>query len=681
MLQANKYITRFDRTLWATLALFTALLITFALYMYSEVNIDRAHQQLVHSRELSDELRQSSDDLTRMARTYVVTHDPIYKKYYQEIIDIRDGLVPRPLNYNNIYWDLVLADNKRPRPTQPPVAFMKLITKAGFTNQELAKLSEAKQYSDTLALSEYAAMYLADANNDDAALNRHKALDMLYDTSYHHAKYQIMKALSDFNTLSEKRTNDSLQSAKTNAFILRIVFILLSILFVFSLLRIFFLLKKILGGSLSQIYEHLFRLGNGDFTTIIDMQNVSQSSILNWILHTQQKLKKIDTMRATSEEKARRISNLYAALSQCNQAIVRCATKEELFTQTCHDIVTFGEMKMVWIGMYDESNKSLHPVAYAGNGTDYLEGLKISLEASSVFGRGPTGTAFREDRPFWCQDFQNDPATEPWHKRGEEFGWRASASLPLHLNGTVVGVFTVYSTHENAFDAEAQRLLTEMCSDISFALNGFEHEALRVNTQSELSSAYNLLSTIINTAPMRIFWKDLDLNYLGCNDVFAKDAGKETHKDVIGKDDYQMGWKEQAELYRADDRKIIESGIPKIFFDEPQTTPTGEKIWLSTSKVPLYGPDNNIMGVLGMYQDITQRKNAESALIESESRLQAIIQTEPECVKTVDSRCRLTQMNPAGLAMLEAQTLEEAQNHSLTDFLLPEYRAAFIDMH
>ncbi|MGC8045074.1 hypothetical protein ACP3WJ_23240, partial [Salmonella enterica] len=109
--------------------------------------------------QLATELRQSSDDLTRLARTYVITADPAYEKQYQAILDIRDGKKPRPENYGRIYWDFVAADGKPPRPdSSRSVALIALMREAGFTDAELAKLSEAKANSDALVKTETMAM-------------------------------------------------------------------------------------------------------------------------------------------------------------------------------------------------------------------------------------------------------------------------------------------------------------------------------------------------------------------------------------------------------------------------------------------------------------------------------------------------------------------------------------------
>ena len=109
---------------------------------------------------------------------------------------------------------------------------------------------------------------------------------------------------------------------------------------------------------------------------------------------------------------------------------------------------------------------------------------------------------------------------------------------------------------------------------------------------------------------------------MGCNAIFAQDAGFADPKDVVGKDDYQMGWRDQAELYRGDDRQVIESDRSKLLIEEPQTTPEGKTIVLLTSKIPLRSSEGKIIGVLGTYTDITERKRMEEDLRRSRDELE-----------------------------------------------------------
>ncbi len=676
------FFLRYKNSLFVKHLLQTTLIlvlfsIAFIVYVYSEKQIDMVNESRLHSFILADELRQSSDDLTRMVRTYVVTGNVMYKKHYQEILDIRNGIKPRPYDYQNIYWDLVSLNDKRPRPlSNQTIPLITMMRQSGFTSEEFGKLSEAKNNSDALTNTEVDAMKLIEAKglSEQKINNREKAIEILHNTAYQEAKASIMRPISEFYFLMDKRTTSAVHEAVIIALILRIVFIIMGAFLLFMLWRLYQTVHMILGSSVDDLHEKIARIGKGDFSVPIHVDVKMKNSVLGWLGEMQAMLMEL----IASNE---RLKNLYAALSQCNQAIVRSKDENELFPIICRDAIQFGGMQMAWIGMADESNNHLKVVNFYGDGSDYLEGFSISIDSSESTSHGPTGHAFLHDEPFWCQDFQNDPTTALWHEKGKKYGWGASAALPLHRNGKVVGVFTLYSKDVNAFDKPIQQLLEEMTMDISYALDSFEREKIRENIENTLAEKNNLLSSIIDNSPVRIFWKDKDLNYLGCNLAFANDAGEKDSSSVIGKNDFQLCWKDQAELYGADDRHIMESRIPKLFYEEPQTTTSGELIWLSTSKVPLYNKQNEVIGIVGLYEEITSRKNAEIALKESQDRLQSIITNEPECVKLVGPDGKLIDMNPAGLAMLEVDTLKDAQDYSLTNFILPEWRAPFIAMH
>jgi two-component system, cell cycle sensor histidine kinase and response regulator CckA len=148
----------------------------------------------------------------------------------------------------------------------------------------------------------------------------------------------------------------------------------------------------------------------------------------------------------------------------------------------------------------------------------------------------------------------------------------------------------------------------------------------RRQAEEALLASQQIIEGIINAIPVRVFWKDKNLVYLGCNVEFARDAGFAEPKDIIGKDDYQMGWRDQAELYRGDDRKVIESGSSKFHVEEPQTTPEGNIITLLTSKAPLRNSKGEIVGVLGTYMDITERKQAEEEIRQLNATLEKRIE-------------------------------------------------------
>ncbi|TBR10938.1 MAG: EAL domain-containing protein, partial [Rugosibacter sp.] len=211
------------------------------------------------------------------------------------------------------------------------------------------------------------------------------------------------------------------------------------------------------------------------------------------------------TVRKISEQQLARMTQLYAALSQCNQAIVRCRNEEELFPIICRNAVNFGGFKMAWIGEGDTARERIVPVASYGGGQEYLTDIEISTRADDPTGQGLTGTALRTGEPAWCQDFQNDPRTAPWHERSARFGWSASAALPLTCNGHVVGVFTLYSEKIHSFDEAEQNLLNRMAMDISYALQRFADEKSRQQSAAliEHLANYDPLTGLPNRVLLR----------------------------------------------------------------------------------------------------------------------------------------------------------------------------------
>jgi PAS domain S-box-containing protein len=165
--------------------------------------------------------------------------------------------------------------------------------------------------------------------------------------------------------------------------------------------------------------------------------------------------------------------------------------------------------------------------------------------------------------------------------------------------------------------------------------------------QNSLKESQQMLQAVLNTIPVRVFWKDENLTFLGCNKSFALDAGLNSPEEIIGKSDFDMVWKEQAALYRHDDNEVIKSGKQKLNYEEPQTTPDGSKIILKTSKIPLKDINNETIGVLGAYEDITEKKKIEVALKKNESRFRALIYNAPDGIVLLQKNSAFSYMSPS----------------------------------
>ena len=132
----------------------------------------------------------------------------------------------------------------------------------------------------------------------------------------------------------------------------------------------------------------------------------------------------------------------------------------------------------------------------------------------------------------------------------------------------------------------------------------------------------NLLRGVLEAIPHCVFWKDADLTYAGCNRNFAAAGGYASPADLVGKTDFDLPWtREEAEFYRRCDREVMERGVPLLNIEETQQSADGEETTLLTSKVPLRDEQGEVVGILGMFADITAQKRGENERDELQRRL------------------------------------------------------------
>lgn len=131
--------------------------------------------------------------------------------------------------------------------------------------------------------------------------------------------------------------------------------------------------------------------------------------------------------------------------------------------------------------------------------------------------------------------------------------------------------------------------------------------------ERKLFESQQTLQAIVDNIPRAIFWKDQDLRFVGCNKIFASIAGVASPAELIGKTDYDMVWKDQAEAYRKDDFEIMRSRQSKLDIEEVNTNAGGEESWVRTSKVPIITEAGDVVAILGMFEDITtfRKRDAE----------------------------------------------------------------------
>lgn len=319
------------------------------------------------------------------------------------------------------------------------------------------------------------------------------------------------------------------------------------------------------------------------------------------------------TERKAADAKIQRLTRLYAALGQSNEAIVRCNSEEELFPKLCRAAVQFGGMKMAWIGMLDPDTRMVRIAASSGDRADeYLHGVEISADSDSPFGHGPAGIAIRDNRSIWHEDFPNTSLTEAWHERRALFGWGASVSLPLHRKGAAIGVLTLYAGDAGAFDEAARNLLNEMATDISFALDNLARESERRLAELELLT----LSRAVEQSPASIVITDRAGNIKYVNPRFEQVTGY-TRTEAVGNNPRILkSGKNEPEFYEQLWAKI--SGGGEWCGELCNRRKNGDEFWEFAAISGVRGETGEIEHYIAVKEDITERKRMQDVHLQAQ---------------------------------------------------------------
>ncbi len=390
------------------------------------------------------------------------------------------------------------------------------------------------------------------------------------------------------------------------------------------------------------------------------------------------------TDRKISEKTIARHKQLYVALSQCNQAIVRCKNEKDLFEEACRVAVQFGGMKLAWIGLIDPTTHTVRPAASFGYKSEILQDLAISIHETGLYGASPTAISIRENRAYWCQNFSDDPATLSWRKINPGTDWAASASLPLHRNGRIVGAFVLYSDVVNVFDELTRDLLLEMATDISFALDIFDREYHRKMTEEALRDSESRLRMTTEMSNIAIWEYDVK------TDQMTRSAN---HDQLYGLP-WQDIWYSATFLNAThpDDRdrawetihsSLAPGGSDTYAFDFRVTRPDKSISWLWVKGTVIKrDSEGNGTVVRGVLIDVTERIHAREALTESQKRLEFALQAASMGVWSLDlvsniryledQTCRLLGIDPdkfTGTAEEFFKTVHPDDLESLKDTL------------
>ncbi len=303
-----------------------------------------------------------------------------------------------------------------------------------------------------------------------------------------------------------------------------------------------------------------------------------------------------------------RMTTLYAALSQVNQAIVWSSTREALLARICQVMVDFGRFTLAWIGLDDPETHEVRIASIHGDTTGALDGLQVRSDDSEL-GRGGVGGSIREGRCCVINDFFASERLRPWFDRARAAGFASMASFPIRQGGRVVGALVVYAAVRDFFGPEELNLLEEAAGDVSFALDHLEVEGRRREAEERLRESEERYRTQFDMATDGILALTPEGELIDVNPAFARMHGY-TREEILA---MRLEDLDTPGTYRHLGERIrrVMAGEEPIFEVEHRHR-NGHLIQFEVAAGGILSGGRNI--ILAYHRDITERRRVEESI-------------------------------------------------------------------
>jgi len=284
---------------------------------------------------------------------------------------------------------------------------------------------------------------------------------------------------------------------------------------------------------------------------------------------------------------------------------------------------------MAWVGFAEQNEqKTVRPVAQAGFEPGYLESTLISW-ADEPHGRGPAGTAIRTGRACVSRNIPADPAFEPWREAAAQAGYQSTIALPLRSEVRAFGALTIYASEADAFGPAEVRVLEELASDLAFGLTVIRTRAERDRAAEALKESQRKLEEAQRIAHVGHWERDLKTDFVTWSGETYRIFG-------LPPGNRRMSFQDFLKLVHQDDRpKVVhsvEGALGKLrhySVDYKILRADGEERFVHSEGEVVRDDSGRPLRAFGTVQDITERKHAENALRQSESKLRLVIDTIP----------------------------------------------------
>ncbi|WP_320815765.1 PAS domain S-box protein [Flavobacterium sp.] len=340
------------------------------------------------------------------------------------------------------------------------------------------------------------------------------------------------------------------------------------------------------------------------------------------------------TERIDAQKKLVKANRLYLFISKINLIIAHTRNEEELFKKACDIAVKIGKFKMVWIGLVDEKTKDVLPVMVSGISDGYVSNIKTITINDVPEGRGPVGTSIRDNKFVISNDIVNDPKMLPWKENALKNGYLSLISLPIRKFGKAIGSFSFYADEKDFFDIEEIALLKAATKEVSFALEVFEKEALRINAETEVVESEKRYHTLTEVSPVGIFRTDalgvatyVNTRWNEISGVTLKEINTYGWINSIHLEDREGVLKHWSDSKTLNDFSVVEYRFLRK---------DGTIVWVMENSIPERNSEGEIVGYIGTTTDITALKKVEKKFIEANKKLESVMEAIPDLLFEID---------------------------------------------
>ncbi len=369
--------------------------------------------------------------------------------------------------------------------------------------------------------------------------------------------------------------------------------------------------------------------------------------------------------RAEGKQRDRKLR----AISSCNQALLRAEDEQSLLDDICRIICEEAGYHMAWVGYVEyDDDCSVVPLAWAGPEDSNL--LQTGLTwADTADGHRPLGNAIRSGETSYIQDFSDATEAAPWIEHALRYGYRSAIALPLKRDRTTTfGVLCIYSAQTQAFSEDEIELLEELAGDLAFGITALRLQANRKEAERQLVASEQLFRTLVENSPDYISRYDRELRRVYINPALQELFDAPLEK-LIGTTPDTPSPLTDPKCFMANIRRALETA-EECTAELSYRGGDGKLLWAYMRFTPELDAAGNVASVLVISRDITERKQAEEKILQSEQRLRLHAEQSPLGFLEWDANFCVAEWN-AACEKIFGYTREEALGRHAKDLILP----------